>query len=93
MEPEFGAATGSVPDMRGQGQPACLVTARKNEEGNPLFICVYSICKVPCAHNVLYVIVGKLVCVIVGMAWNGQISNRNWGKPIPGSQAQRVGGW
>jgi hypothetical protein len=33
--------------------------------------------------------VGNLVCVIVGMAWSGQISNRNWGKP---SQAKGVGG-
>jgi hypothetical protein len=32
--------------------------------------------------------VGKLVCVIVGTAWSGQISNKNRGKPSPGSQTK-----
>jgi hypothetical protein len=42
----------SIPDMRGQGQPACLITGRKNEERNHnSYMCT---CNVSCVHNVVY---------------------------------------
>jgi hypothetical protein len=51
--PEMSALTLNVPDMRGQGQPVCLVTVRKNEERNHDSY-VY-MCEVLCARNVVYV--------------------------------------